>query len=172
MRAARLVGLLSLAGLLLTATGCCKQVPSVAVREEVLRLDQDLPLSPEGREELLAFLRADGDRRNLRGPPQLPQADARYGPLLTLLASADNLDLEDLAAEGRASTPYRPWFSDKAIRDVIDARDEQPAALTPPCALSDGRFWWVFARQREGRFTRLIVFPAMRAPDEAKEGAR
>ncbi|WP_164018591.1 hypothetical protein [Pyxidicoccus trucidator] len=171
---ARIVGLLSLSALLVGATGCCRApFPFVAVREEVLRSDTvTLPLDPQGREHLLAFLRAGGDRDLMEEPPQLPEADQHYGPLLELLSSPENLDQEDINREDMGSGPYRQFFSSKPLRDVIDARQERPSPLNPPYALSDGRFWWLFERGPEGKLSRLTVFPAMRKPDEPQEVLR
>lgn len=167
----RIVGLLSLLGLLVTGSACCTQigsrVPYVAVREAQVRDEVDLPLTPQGRERLLNFLRAGGNQDFVGEPMQDPTADQRYGPLLELFSSAENLTPQDLTAG-----PYGAWFTAKPLRQVIDAREEAPPALDPPFAVTDGAYWWVFKRGDEDTFNRLIVFRAIKAPTEPPEAPR
>lgn len=160
----RIIGLLSLTGLLLVAGGCkhCDSgVPFVAVREALIRAEVDLPLGPADRERLLGFLRAKGNQEFVGEPPQDPTADQRYGPLLDLLASPENLEPADLT-----SPLYRPWFTGTPQRQVIDAREDAPPTLDPPFAMTDGPYWWVFKRGDEDTFNKLIVFKSMQAPAE------
>ncbi len=167
----RTVGLLSLLGLLAASSACCTKsgslVPYVAVREAQVRDEVDLPLTPQGRERLLHFLRAGGNQDFVGEATQDPTAEPRYGPLLDLLASPENLAPEDLTAG-----PYKAWFPDKPLRQVIDAREEAPPALDPPFAVSDGAYWWVFKRGDADTFNRLIVFRALKAPTEPPEAPR
>ncbi len=167
----RTVGLLSLLGLLAASSACWTKsgslVPYVAVREAQVRDEVDLPLTPQGRERLLHFLRAGGNQDFVGEATQDPTAEPRYGPLLDLLASPENLAPEDLTAG-----PYKAWFPDKPLRQVIDAREEAPPALDPPFAVSDGAYWWVFKRGDADTFNRLIVFRALKAPTEPPEAPR
>lgn len=161
----RIVGLLSLLGLLVTSSACCTQsgskVPFVAVREAQIREEVGLPLTPAGRERLQNFLRAGGNQDFVGEPTQDPTADQRYGPLLELLASPENLTPDKLTGG-----TYAAWFKDKPLRQVVDAREEAPPALDPPFAVTDGPYWWVFKRGDEDTFNKLIVFKAMAAPAE------
>ncbi len=167
----RIVGLLSLLGLLATSSACCTQtgsrVPYVAVREAQVRQEVKLPLDAARREQLLKFLRAGGNTDFLDEPPQDPAADPRYAPLLELLASPENLSPEALTG-GR----YRAWFTGTPLRQVVDAREDAPPALDPPFAVTDGAYWWVFKRGGEDTFNELIVFKAMKAPTEPPEARK
>lgn len=157
-----------LAVLLVSASGCCHHPPQlvgpdvVAVREAQLRSDDvPLPLTPDGRTRLLAFLRTGGDRDFLEDPPQVPDADARYGPLLDLLSSPEHLQPQALT-----DGTYRRWFASPPLRQVIDARKDRPTPLDAPYALNDGRYWWVFSRGDEGTLAKLVVFKALEKREE------
>lgn len=171
MPRARIVGLLSLLGLLAASSACWTQsgsrVPYVAVREAQVREEVDLPLDAPGRERLLNFLRAGGNQDFVGEPTQDPAADQRYGRLLELLASVENLAPEHLTAG-----PYGTWFTAKPVRQVVDAREEAPPALDPPFAVTDGAYWWVFKRGEGSTFNRLIVFRALKPPTEPPEVRR
>ncbi len=167
----RMVGLLSLLGLLATSSACCTQsgsrVPYVAVREKQVRQEVELPLDAPRREQLLDFLRAGGNTDFIDEPPQDPTAETRYGPLLDVLASVENLSPEKLTGG-----TYRAWFKEAPLRQVVDARDEAPPPLDPPYAVSDGAYWWVFKLGDEKTFNQLIVFKAIKAPTEPPEARK
>lgn len=156
-----------LAALLVSASGCCHhpqlEGPAVvAVREAQLRSDDvALPLTPEARTNLLAFLRTGGNRDFLEDPPQVPDADARYGPLLDLLSSPEHLQPQALT-----DGTFRRWFPNAPLRQVIDARQARPPALDAPYALNDGRYWWVFSRGDDGTLAKLVIFKALEKREE------
>jgi hypothetical protein len=156
-------------GLFIGATACChsQAIPeTVAVREAQARSDDlTLPLTPDARSALLAFLRAGGNRDFLDEPPQVPDADARYGALLDLLAAPETLKPDALT-----NGTYQRWFSHAPIRQVIDARQEAPPALNPPYAMTDGPYWWVFHRGDDGTLSTLVVFKAVTKREEPAGG--
>jgi hypothetical protein len=148
--------------LVLTLVGCCPvHVAYVPVREARFRSEatkQDrlqLPLTPESRERLLAFLRAGGDTDRLGQEIVDPEAERRYAPLLDLLADPRTLTLANLTEKGT----YRAWFPGPVVRQVIDAREEAPPAIDP-VAVTDGRYWWVFF-PRHQELKELLVIKAI-----------
>lgn len=120
--------------LALTLGGCCPaQVAYVPVREARFRSEAtkqeriQLPLTAESRERVVRFLRAGGDTDRLDEDIADPEVEARYAPLLDLLADPRNLTLADLTEK----ETYRAWFRGPVIRQVIDAREEAPPAIDP-----------------------------------------
>jgi hypothetical protein len=74
-----------------------------------------------------------------------------YGPLLDRLADPAPLTLDDLLEK----RTLRTWLSGPVLRQVIDAREESPPAISP-VAVGDGRYWWIFY-QRQKRLVELLV---------------
>ena len=129
----------------------------VPVREARFRTEMtrgerlQLPLTAPAREKLLRFLRAGGDTGRIGNTLVDPTAEARYGPLLDRLADPTPLTIADLT-EKRA---LKKWLSGAVLRQVIDAREESPPAMSP-VAVADGRYWWIFY-PRQKRLVELLV---------------
>lgn len=136
--------------------GCC-HVRYVPVREARFRTETarsgrlQLPLTAAGRAKLLGFLRAGGDSDRVGNTLVDPTAETHYGPLLDRLAEPAPLTLDDML-EKRA---LRQWLPGPVLRQVIDAREESPPAISP-VAVGDGRYWWIFY-QRQKRLVELLV---------------
>jgi len=125
--------------------GCSHHQPPVAVPEQQFRSEEQaadrlrLPLSPEGRRVLTAFLRAACNRDDVGVNLVDPEAEARYRSLLDRLAAPSGLSVDDLG-DGAA---FRSHFKGKPQRRIVDAREEAPVRPLP-YALTDGRYWWIF----------------------------
>jgi hypothetical protein len=159
--AANAVRLLALALVLSTSAACAHgplfvAVPEARFRSEVALEERiTLPLDPEGRARLLAFLRAGGDRDRIGTDVVDPAAATRYGPLLDRLSDASSLSLAHLTEKAT----YNAWFGDRRVRQVVDARAEAPPAIDPVAA-TDGQYWWVFSH-RQKRLASLLVVKAV-----------
>jgi hypothetical protein len=106
-------------------------------------------------EGLVRFLKAGGNQDNVEDRTwELPNAADRYGPLLALIAVAENRDVDDLT-----NGTYADWFNGEPLRHVVDARDEAPERTRH--ALADDRFWWIFYEQRD----RLVGLTVVRRYD-------
>jgi hypothetical protein len=121
-------------------------------RTETARSERlQLPLTTAGREKLLGFLRAGGDSDRVGNTVVDPASETRYRPLLDRLADSAPLTLDDLLEK----RTLRTWLSGPVLRQVIDAREESPPAISP-VAVGDGRYWWIFY-QRQKRLVELLV---------------
>jgi hypothetical protein len=133
------------------------QVRYVPVREARFRTEVSrgerlrLPLTVPAREKLLRFLRAGGDTDRIGNTLVDPTAGLRYGPLLDRLADPSPLGIEDLTD----NHTLRKWLPGRVLRQVIDAREESPPAMSP-VAVADGRYWWIFY-PRQKRLAELLV---------------
>jgi hypothetical protein len=114
-----------------------------------------LPLKPSDRAELLTALRFGLSHDNQdRGSAVEPNAEATYGKLLDLLTG--DLTLADLSKPG-----IQAWFQGSLVDQVIDAREESMPGTHGPVALrgaqSDGKYWWIFYRDRSDHLTKVMV---------------
>jgi len=154
-------GMLTVVLVLLSVWGCATPVTYVPVREarfrsEVARAERiQLPLGAESRAKLMAFFRAGGDTDRIGQDLIDPEAPTRYPPLLDLLSDPKNLAMEELTEKDT----YRKWFGGRAIRQVIDAREESPPAIDP-IAVTDEKYWWIFYHRRK-QLTELLVIKAI-----------
>ncbi|MGC9970829.1 MAG: hypothetical protein ABSE56_09585 [Bryobacteraceae bacterium] len=145
-----------IAAILAVSLAAC-HVRYIPVREARFRTETarserlQLPLTAGGRAKLLGFLRAGGDSDRVGNTLVDPAAETHYGPLLDRLADPAPLTLDDLL-EKRA---LRKWLSGPVLRQVIDAREESPPAISP-VAVGDGRYWWIFY-PRHKRLEELLV---------------
>jgi hypothetical protein len=121
-------------------------------RTEAARSERlQLPLTAGSRAKLLGFLRAGGDSDRVGNTLVDPAAETHYGPLLDRLADPAPLMLDDLLEKHA----LQKWLSGPVLRQVIDAREESPPAISP-VAVGDGRYWWIFY-QRQKRLVELLV---------------
>ncbi|MGA2326598.1 MAG: hypothetical protein ABSH05_09965 [Bryobacteraceae bacterium] len=147
---------LRIAAVLTLGLAAC-HVRYVPVREARFRTElarnerMPLPLTAAGREKLLRFLRAGGDVDRVGNTVADPAAEVHYGPLLDRLADSPLLTLEDLTEK----QTLRKWLPGPVLRQVIDAREESPPAISP-VAVGDGRYWWIFY-PRHQRLAELLV---------------
>jgi hypothetical protein len=162
---------ISTLGLLLFAVGCnTGQPPHVPVREAIYRSEAAstnriaLPLGVQSRGFLLQFLRSSRNPAVERDSTMVePQAEIRYGGLLDLLSNQEHLAVSNLVADERftATAAFKPWFPKPAIRQVIDAREEDVLPVQPYAFLdADGKYWWVFYHRHQV-VTSLLVTKAI-----------
>ncbi len=150
--------------------GCCTPktafvpVPETVFRTEITAHDRlSLPLTPDGRDALLRFLRAGGNRDNLGDNTLVdPTTGTHYGPLLNLLALEENLAATNLTD----GVVFKRWFPHPPVRQVVDAREDAPPAIQPYAVLDDqGKYWWIFY-PRHQQLLQLMVIKAMPAKME------
>jgi hypothetical protein len=160
----RRFGALALALVLLAG---CRTMPAyVAVPEAVFRTEETasdrlpLPLDEAGRDFLVRFLEAGGDRDNLEtGTGVDLGALERYAGLIALLSDPVNLEVSEAPS---LSAAFKPWFPKHPLSQVIDARDAAPPVTQPLAYLGvDGRYWWVFYHS-DGEAAQLMVIKALR----------
>jgi hypothetical protein len=154
----------ALIGLFLAAPwlGCCicqgpKNVDFVAVREGELRSARfALPLDADARKQLLMYLAAGGDQANIDNGEittlVYPNAEARWGGLLTLLQNGANVEQADLE-----NGTYSHWFHEPPLHQVVDATAGRPNLACSPSALRHERFVWVFECGAPGRLGAVFV---------------
>jgi hypothetical protein len=160
----RRFGALALALVLLA--GCRTLPPYVAVPEAVFRTEETasdrlpLPLDEAGRDFLVRFLQAGGDRDNLEtGTGADLGAAERYSGLIALLSDSANLEVSEAPS---LSVAFKSWFPKPPRSQVIDARDAAPPVTQPLAYLGvDGRYWWVFYHSG-GQAAQLMVIKALR----------
>ena len=156
--------------LLAALSGCAVKYAVVReehFRSEVGRRDRiQLPLNEESAQELLEFVKADGDRTRMHKAETIPNDGSVYGSLLQALQTPQNLTAAtnkpakkfcQIAVEICGQT--RLFRGRPAVMDIIDAREPGPV-FPYPIAVSDGRFWWIFYHRRnqgEDRFQELLV---------------
>jgi hypothetical protein len=113
-----------------------------------------LPLSSDGRKTLLLFLGAGGRNSNLDEGlgAQIPDAEKRFGPLLTELAKPQ--EFKAMFDQGH----YRSWFPDPPLHNVIDAREGQffSSGCLPYAYRTEG-FEWIFKCDAQNQLGELIV---------------
>jgi len=151
--------------------GCCRfQTAFVPVREAVYRTEVAvtnrlaLPLNNHDREFLLTFLKS-GRNPALDSDATIsdPEATQRYAGLIALLGDTNQLWVTNLVAGDKfaATTAFRSWFPQPAVRQVVDAHEDWPPALLPYALLDSAkRNWWVFYHARK-RLTHLMVTRAL-----------
>jgi len=113
-----------------------------------------LPLGADARATLLLFLGAGGRNSNLEEGlgAQIPDAEKRFGPLLSEIAKPQQF--RPMFEQGR----YRAWFPDPPLHNVIDAREEQtPLNGCLPYAFRASGFEWIFKCDAKGELGELIV---------------
>jgi len=129
-------------------------VPAQDSRWEITPADRiHLPLDAAGRAELSDALTWGLNRNNKAdnvGAGTDPDAPRRYAPLFDLLSN--NPKLADLE-----TAPYKKWFPDLMVKQVVDARDLATPRDHAPVALNDHTYWWIFYRDRQDRLTGVMV---------------
>lgn len=132
--------------------GCCHAPLSVAVvREQDFRIERlPLPLTPSGRDAILSFLKAGGDRERIGRVLVDPGAEARWDGWLKLLQDEKFLVESNFRRDEKSLKPaeaLKPWFTESLTYQCVDATLKRPATVDP-LALTDGTYWWILYRER------------------------
>jgi hypothetical protein len=129
--------------LLLLAVACAAPRP-LAVPEQVLALQEDLPLDQEKRDRIVRFIAAGGQQREGTTAAELLQAVERdFGKFVDRLKDSENLRFVELEQRLSPSTP----LGDRTA-PVIDAREQYPDEVGR-VAYRLHNFWFVFYAQKE-----------------------
>jgi hypothetical protein len=170
MNAARPFATIASLALLALCEGCCHvQPPFVPVREALYRSEAAvtnrlaLPLAPNDRQFLLTYLTSGRNPQIDRDATLVdPEAGERYAGLVDLL-SQESLSVTNLVADEtfRPTAAFRPWLPERAVRQVVDAREEWPLQRQP-YAFRDAfkRHWWIFYHERK-QVTHVMVTRAL-----------
>jgi len=149
---------------LLFLNGCAVRTPEYVVIPRANSRSEEpvtLPLNPEGRQRLEAFLAHGG---HPKAPDVVPDPiAAEHRRTLDALEKAENLDVNtansaarhfcDDAAKLCADTTL---FRGKPfVRQVVDARETRRPP-TAPVAVADGGYWWIF-KVRDGKFSEVLL---------------
>ncbi len=137
----------------LSLAGCIHRQSIVAIPEANLRTEiskqerLSLPLNPDARKKVEAFLIAGGNTDNIDSRGNVttisdPQAKNKFAELLTRLSEPNHPKLEDLTPRNS----YEKWLHGKVVHGVVDAREEA-APIQQALAICDGRYCWVFYPQ-------------------------
>lgn len=143
-------------------------VPAAIYRTEVATTNRlALPLGEGERQFLLTFLQS-GRNPTLDPAADIVAADAsvRYAGLIELLSSSANLGVTNLVVDARftPAPAFRPWFPERALRQIVDAHEEWPFPRPPYAFLEvTGSYWWVFYHERK-RLTHVMVTRAVERP--------
>jgi hypothetical protein len=146
----------------LSSSGCgggcgARHVESIAVREVDFRSDRyPLPLTDPTRKQLLMYLAVGGDKAGLDdGNPitiVYPDAEQRWGDLLTALQDPSNVDDVDLS-----NGTFKKWFAEAPLRQIVDATAQRPNLACPPYAVRQDRFVWIFECGAQGKLGKVFV---------------
>jgi hypothetical protein len=148
--------------------GCAARRPAyVVVPRANCRSEEPvaLPLTPEGRQRLEAFL---GHGGHPQAPDPVPDTTAaEHRRVLDALGKASNLDVTttnstvhrfcDDAAKLCGETSLfrgRPF-----VRQVVDSRDAR-RPVTAPLAVADNGYWWIF-KVRDQRLSEVLLVCAV-----------
>jgi len=120
-------------------------------------------LNPDARSQLLIYLSAGGDKSGIDEGNGItlvyPDAENRWGGLLTALGDPANVDADDLT-----NGTYTAWLPGTPLRQLIDATAARPPLACPPYALSQERFVWIFeCGDTPGKLGRVFVQVAVGA---------
>ena len=142
-------------------TACCyKPVPTVVVREEVLRFGPvPLPLNEENQQKLEKYIKFGGDKRRTKTAPFYIENKAFYTGLFELFSRNDKIKVKDIFAkeEGIYKIAYK-GFQRPIVFNIIDATRKEPITRSfGPLAVSDGDLWWIFFRDEDNTITGLVV---------------
>lgn len=141
-------------------------VDFIAVRETDLRSDRyPLPLSADARGQILMYLAAGGDKAGIDEGSVItmvyPDAEQRWGGLLTAMQNPANVDAVDLT-----NGTYSKWFQDQPVRQIVDASAQRPNVACPPYAIRQDRFVWIFECGAQGKLGKVFVQIAIAKREE------
>jgi hypothetical protein len=150
-------------GAVLLAGCAAKRAAYVVVPRATSRSEEPvaLPLTPEGRQRLEAFLNHAG--HPAAADPVPDPAVAEHGRVLDALAAPANLTVDttnsairlfcDVAAALCRETAL--FRGGKIVRQVVDARESR-RPVSAPLAVADNGYWWIF-KARDGRLTEVLL---------------
>jgi hypothetical protein len=153
---------------LLLFSGCAARRPAYVVVPRATSRSEEpvpLPLNPEGRQRLEAFLNRAGHPQAADPVPDpLAAAHARVLDALTDPAnlkvdttnSAARAFCDDAARLCRATALFR---NKPLVRQVVDARESR-RPVPVPLAVADGGYWWIF-KARNGRLAEVLLVCAV-----------
>jgi hypothetical protein len=158
-------------GLVLSAAllaGCAGRRPAYVVVPRAASRSEEpvtLPLTPEGRQRLEAFL-GKGGHPTAPDPVPDPFA-AEHRRALDALATAPALAVDTTNSAVRrfceaaaALCRETALFRDKPlVRQVVDAREAR-RPVSAPLAVADGSYWWIF-KARDGKLTEVLLVVAV-----------
>jgi hypothetical protein len=153
---------------LLLFAGCAARRPAYVVVPRATSRSEEpvhLPLTPEGRQRLEAFLNRGGHPQAADPVPD-PLA-AEHARALDALADSANLKVDTTKSAARAFCDDAAslcraagLFRNKGlVRQVVDARETR-RPVPAPLAVADGGYWWIF-EARDGRLAEVLLVCAV-----------
>jgi hypothetical protein len=149
-------------------SGCAVRRPTYVVVPRAASRSEEpvaLPLTPDGRQRLEAFLSKGGHPQ--AADPVPDPAAAEHGRALDALGKAQNLDVDTANSAARqfcetavALCRETGLFRGKPfVRQVVDARESR-RPVPAPLAVQDGNYWWIF-KLRSGKLAEVLLVVAV-----------